>query len=167
MCRAVGGRAYASRRNASPAEGISTDYTWVGQRYISSTYAIWRSHYVYDTSSIPVNAIIDPLSSRPNKDLQDLATGTRYLLVNDYVYQAGAQPFYNWLGIDDTPLVAHANDIIEFDGSHWGVVFDSAYETQVQYVTNLTTEIQYRWYNQQWQKSWDGIYPAGEWSLVV
>lgn len=115
----------------------------------------------------PVNAIIDPLTSRPNKNLQDLATGTRYLLVNDYILTSGAQPAYNWTGIDDTPLEARANDIIEFNGDHWGVVFDSRYEETVQYVTNLTTGTQYRWSNSSWKKSYEGFYPAGKWSIKL
>lgn len=115
----------------------------------------------------PVNAIIDPLASRPNKDLQDLATGTRYLLVNDYVTSEGAQPLYNWLGIDNTPLEAYANDIIEFNGSHWAVEFDHRYETQTQYVTNLTTNIQYRWNGSNWSKSYEGFYSAGKWQITI
>lgn len=115
----------------------------------------------------PINAIIDPLTSRPNKNLQDLATGTRYLLVNDYVQGSGAAPIYNWMGIDDTPLQAYANDIIEFTGQHWSVVFDSQNETTVQYVTNLTTGIQYRWDGDQWIKSFEGYYPAGKWQLTI
>ncbi len=136
---------------------------------INDTQLLWTP----DIDTIPVNtlvavnAIIDPLSSRPNKDLQDLAIGTRYLLVNDYVYQAGAQPYYNWLGIDDTPLRAYANDIIEFDGNHWDVVFDSANEVQVQYVTNLTTGTQYRWSGTSWSKSYEGYFPAGKWQLIL
>jgi hypothetical protein len=115
----------------------------------------------------PVNAIINPLSSRPNKDLQDLATGTRYLLVNDYVSEAGAQPYYNWLGSDNTPLEAYANDIIEFNGQHWSVVFDSQYETAVQYMTNLTTGTQYRWNGNYWAKSYEGSFQAGKWQLIL
>lgn len=136
---------------------------------IDDTSLLWTA----DIDSIPtntlnpINAIIDPLSSRPNKDLQDLATGTRYLLVNDYVSKPGAQPAYNWLGVDDTLLEAYANDIIEFNGQHWSVVFDSRYETQVQYVTNLTTGVQYRWNGSAWVKSYEGYYPSGKWLLAI
>jgi len=115
----------------------------------------------------PVNAIIDPQSARPNKNLQDLATGTRYLLVNDYISAAGAQPAYNWYGIDNTLLEAYANDIIEFNGQHWAVVFDSRYETQTEYVTNLTTGTQYKWNGSNWSKSYEGFYPAGKWQLTI
>lgn len=113
----------------------------------------------------PINAIIDPLTSRPNKDLQDLATGTRYLLVNDYSLNSSVQPAYNWTGIDDTPLEAKANDIIQFNGQHWSVVFDSQYETNMAYVTNLTTGTQYRWNGNEWTKSYEGYFPAGKWQI--
>lgn len=115
----------------------------------------------------PINAIIDPMTSRPNYSLQDLAVGTRYLLVNDYVLESNVVPYYNWTGIDDTPLVAYKNDIIEFTGQHWSVVFDSRNEVVVQYVTNLTTGIQYRWNDGQWKKSYEGYYPAGKWQLII
>ena len=136
---------------------------------LDDTTLLWTA----DTDTIPantlspVNAIIDPLSSRPNKDLQDLATGTRYLLVNDYISAAGASPIYNWLGADNTPLEAHANDIIEFNGQHWSVVFDSQFEVLMQYVTNLTTGTQYRWSGNTWAKSYEGYYPAGKWQLIL
>jgi len=136
---------------------------------INDTSLIWTPDIdTIPTNTLsPVNAIIDPLTSRPNKNLQDLATGTRYLLVNDYVQKAGAAPIYNWMGIDDTPLEAYANDIIQFNGQHWSVVFDSRNEVTTQYVTNLTTGIQYRWDGGAWSKSFEGYYPAGKWQLVI
>jgi hypothetical protein len=116
---------------------------------------------------IPVNAIIDPQSSRPNKDLQDLANGTRYLLVSDYITPQGEQPLYNWEGRDHTPLVAYANDIIQYNGIHWVVAFRSSVETNAHYVTNLTTGIQYHWNGSTWTKSYEGYYEAGKWQLVI
>lgn len=115
----------------------------------------------------PVNAIIDPMTSRPNYSLQDLATGTRYLLVADYVLDSNVVPYYNWTGIDDTPLEAYKNDIIEFTGQHWAVVFDSRNEVVTHYVTNLTTGTQYRWSGGNWSKSYEGYYPAGKWQLII
>jgi hypothetical protein len=136
---------------------------------IDDTSLLWAADIdtIPVNSLSPVNAIIDPATSRPNRDLQELASGTRYLLINDYRLDSGAQPAYNWTGIDDTPLEANANDIIEFTGQHWAVVFDSQYETTIQYVTNLTTGIQYRWTGQEWVKSYEGYYPAGKWQLRI
>ena len=117
----------------------------------------------------PVNAIIDPMTSRPNKDLQSLQNGTRYLLVNDYYSpETGANAsIYNWLGADNTALVASANDIIQYTGQHWVVDFDSKNSPTVEYVTNMTTNTQYRWDGAAWAKTYEGYYPAGKWQLVI
>ena len=72
-----------------------------------------------------------------------------------------------WRGTDGSPLLAVANDIVEYDGTRWNVVFDSSNPSGVQYTTNLTTGIQYRWANNEWLKSYEGLYPEGEWSLVL
>jgi hypothetical protein len=98
-----------------------------------------------------------------------LANGTRYLLVNDYSSTAtGANAsVYNWLGVDNTPLVALANDIIQYNGSHWTVAFQSNTAIPTQYVTNMTTNTQYKWDGTQWTKSYEGYYPAGKWHLII
>jgi len=114
----------------------------------------------------PVNAIIDPTVERPNRDLQPLANGTRYLLVNDYSTPE-VQPTYNWFGADSTPLVAKKHDIIQYNGNHWYVAFNSSLVAARQYMTNITTGIQYEWDGIQWQKSYQGYYEAGKWQLVL
>jgi hypothetical protein len=63
--------------------------------------------------------------------------------------------------------VANANDIIEFNGSAWQVVFDSENETGTEYVTNTLTGVQYRWTGTEWVKSVEGVYRGGEWSLII
>jgi hypothetical protein len=64
-------------------------------------------------------------------------------------------------------LVANANDIIEFNGSIWQVVFNSVNETTIEYVTNTLTGVQYRWTGEEWVKSVEGVYRGGEWSLII
>lgn len=115
----------------------------------------------------PVNAIINPLKERPDRHLQSLAPGTRYLLVADYASPSIEQPIYNWVGADNTPLVARANDIIQYNGNHWIVDFNSALVSNENYVTNLTSGIQYRWTGSNWQKSYEGYYEAGKWDIVL
>jgi len=115
----------------------------------------------------PINAIIDPERSRPNNDLSAAIENTRYLLVNDYVGTEGDQPTYNWPGKDGQALVAYANDIIQFNGQFWFVAFDSGQENSVQYVTNLTTTVQYKFSNGAWTKSYEGPYEAGKWELIL
>lgn len=114
----------------------------------------------------PVNAIIDPIVERPERDLQPLANGTRYLLVNDYSTPA-EQPTYNWFGADSTPLRAKKNDIIQYNGEHWYVAFNSSLVPEKQYITNMTTGIQYEWDGEQWLKSYQGYYEAGKWQLIL
>lgn len=117
----------------------------------------------------PINAIIDPQSSRPNRDLQNLVNGTRYLLVNDYTSPANVANVatYNWVGADNTRLVASANDIIQYNGQHWVVIFDASNSPDTYYVTNMTTGIQYVWNGNTWAKSYEGFYEAGKWQLVI
>jgi hypothetical protein len=115
----------------------------------------------------PVNAIIDPQRNGPGEGLPVAAYGQRYLLVGDTGapdYQSGAAA---WTGVNGEILHANANDIIEYDGEKWNISFLAANPSDVQYVTNLTTGIQYRWADNLWLKSYEGLYPEGEWSLVL
>jgi hypothetical protein len=114
----------------------------------------------------PVNAVIDPLASGPAAGLTPAAAGQRYLLTDS----TGSEDGYAdaWAGVNDQPLIAQANDIVEYDGQRWIVSFDSENSpVNVQYVTNINTEIQYRWTGEAWIKSYQGLYPGGRWSLVL
>jgi hypothetical protein len=115
----------------------------------------------------PVNAIIDPQRNGPGEGLPAAAVGQRYLLVGDTGapdYNSGASA---WTGVNGEILYATANDIIEYDGEKWNIAFLHTNVSNVQYVTNLTTSIQYRWADAQWLKSYQGLYPEGSWSLVL
>ena len=119
---------------------------------------------------VPVDAVINPLLSGPNSGLVPATTGQRYLLTEDTgSYQNGNSDNPQvWIGTNGAPLIARANDIIEYNGDHWEVAFDSTSSpNNIQYVTNLTTEIQYRWTGSMWVKSYQGLYPGGSWSLVI
>lgn len=119
----------------------------------------------------PVNAIIDPQRSLPSKGLPAAAAGQRYLILNDINAGRAGDTSYDgadgWKGTDGMDLVAKANDIISYSGTNWQVAWSSQGITRTEYVTNLTTSIQYKWTGQEWQKSYEGEYPAGQWSLVL
>lgn len=115
----------------------------------------------------PVNAIIDPQSVSIDGFLTNPVAGTSYLLLNDVGSFSNPQGALAWRGTDGVDLVANANDIVKYNGSHWSVIFDSRSADTLQYVTNLTTGIQYKWLDNQWTKSYDGVYPSGIWSLAV
>lgn len=115
----------------------------------------------------PVNAVINPLVSAPGEGLPPAVAGQRYLLTDSTGSTQNSANPQIWLGMLGQPLIANANDIIEYDGSRWRVVFYSGNETAIQYVTNLTTGIQYRWADGAWVKSIDGLYPGGSWNIVL
>jgi hypothetical protein len=134
--------------------------------------------FTVDTDTIPtntlsaVNAIVDPQRKGPGSvgGLPAAITGQRYLFITNSTGSSSTENPGNaeaWRGENGTPLIANANDIVEYDGTRWNVVFDSSLDSTVQYVTNLTTSVQYRWAAGEWLKSYEGLYPEGGWSIVL
>ena len=117
-----------------------------------------------------VNAVINPLLSGPGNGLPNPTIGQRYLLTEStgsYNNLGMANPAA-WTGTSGQPLVANINDIIEYDGDRWQISFDhTSSPDNIQYVTNITTELQYRWTGSAWVKSYQGLYSGGSWSLVL
>jgi hypothetical protein len=121
------------------------------------------------------DAIIDPTKVYPENGMTDLKPGDRFLIVDDIggvdnrtykenddsdVYQPGVKAWGT--------LAANANDIIEWTGSTWNVVFNSAQESDtLLYQTNIYTGVQYVWNGVQWAKAFEGEYKAGEWRLEL
>jgi hypothetical protein len=134
-------------------------------------------HLDIDSDTIPgnslasIDAIIDPTTFSP-KNLT--TTHVRYLILEDINtdplladaidLDRAAQA---WRNTDGTYLVARANDIIEWDGSQWTVSFTSSTVTELTYITNIRTGIQYVWDGENWSKSFEGEYTAGNWRLVL
>jgi hypothetical protein len=108
-----------------------------------------------------INAIINPLNVDVDSALLTPAAGTRYLLT-DNIGNDGNQYYSAW-----GTVVAYENDIIEYTGSEWTKVFDSANGNEVEYITNINTNVQYRWTGTEWVKSVEGVYRGGEWSLII
>jgi hypothetical protein len=114
----------------------------------------------------PVRSVIDPLRSGPGTGLPAAAEGQRYLLTEDTGSNNGDASA--WQGALGQPLIAKQNDIIEYIDSRWQVVFDNdSSPDNIQYVTNITTGIQYKWINNIWVKSYQGLYPGGQWRIVL
>jgi len=131
--------------------------------------------FTVDQDTIPsntlpaINAIIDPTRSAPGVNgLPVASAGQRYLLLGDLNSgKVGDDSFdgadaWKSSGID---LIAKTYDIIQYTGSEWMISWSSTSDKQ-EFVTNLTTGIQYKWNNTDWVKSWEGEYPEGTWSLV-
>lgn len=110
----------------------------------------------------PVDSVINPLLVGPNAGLPGPVNGRRYLIVESIGHEGDTT--VSWGG-----LVANANDIIEYSTgtNSWEVAFDSSTATTVEYVTNLTTNVQYRFTDSMWMKSYEGWYDQGDYSIVI
>ena len=126
--------------------------------------------YNIDTDTLPqntlnpVDSVINPLVTGPNSGLPGAINGRRYLIVENIGHANNTTVAWG-------NLIANANDIIQYSSSTnlWTVSFDSSAATAVQYVTNLTTNVQYR-YNVDdtvWMKSFEGWYDQGDYSIVI
>lgn len=133
----------------------------------------------FDADTIPSNTIIDGRGSVDaiiNPETYDptgvVISGTRFLILeninvaNDY-----GTPGYDgpdaWKNINGTDFQAHANDIIQWDGTQWNIIFDSRNSSTVTYITNSYTGIQYKWAGGQWSKSFEGVYDKSLWRLIL
>lgn len=126
--------------------------------------------YNIDTDTLPqntlnpVDSVINPLVTGPNSGLPGAINGRRYLIVENIGHANNTTVAWG-------NLIANANDIIQYSSSTnlWTVSFNSSAATAVQYVTNLTTNVQYR-YNVDdnvWMKSFEGWYDQGDYSIVI
>ena len=104
-----------------------------------------------------INKIIDPRNVYPGNVLPAAEAGQRYLITEDLTKTG----YSNW-NID-----ANANDIIEYDGTKWSVSFDASNVSDVKYVTNTNTNKQYKWFNESWISSHEGVYNSGFWRLIL
>jgi hypothetical protein len=121
------------------------------------------------------DAIINPQTYNPyrptGKELADqpLIVGLRFLLVEDIGHEGnGVNGAEAWEGTGNQELIAHANDIIEWDGTQWNVIFNSSqdHDTMI-WQTNTYTGVQYLWDGIQWKKSFEGEYGVNQWRVVL
>jgi hypothetical protein len=115
-----------------------------------------------------VDAIIDPERFNPSGK----TSGIRYLILEDINQNAafgttGYDGPDAWKNADGSDFQAHSNDIIEWDGSQWNIIFDSNTETDLTYITNAYTGVQYKWAEGSWSKSFEGLYDKSLWRLIL
>ena len=135
-----------------------------------------RMLLTFDADTIPSNTIIDgrgtvdaiinPETFNPS----NVVAGTRYLILEDINKNLGEPDYVGpvaWKNSDQTDFQAFANDIIQWDGTQWGVVFNSSTVTDITYITNIYTGIQYKWDGTTWIKSFEGIYDKDQWRLIL
>jgi len=114
----------------------------------------------YPSGKGTMDAIVDPTTYNPISSLVTIPTGHRLLILEDVADSA-----VGWKNNDNTNTTIKANSIVEWDGSKWNVIFDPATVSDITYVSNLKTGIQYKWDGIQWLKSFEGEYAPGYWRL--
>ncbi len=123
--------------------------------------------YTIDSDTIPANTltavkkIINPTTFAPGTP----ANGDRYLIIDEIGDSTATQQSSTW-----GSLVASVGDIIQYNSSEsrWQKVFDASNpDSTLHYVTNSNTGIQYRFNGTEWVKSYEGIYTAGNWTIVL
>lgn len=114
------------------------------------------------------DAIIDPLKVGPGHGITNLQSGDRFLIIEDIGSDSNTEGAVAWKNADNSDLIAYANDIIEWSGTQWNVIFESNVQTDsIVYQTNVFTGVQYVWNGVQWSKSFEGDYRRGFWRIEL
>lgn len=118
-------------------------------------------------NTIPqINDIIDPTEITPGSGLPAAAAGQRYLLTS--ANSTGEEPAIPF-GITTSPwgagVVAYPNDVIEFNGIAWKVIFDSRNTIGLNYLVNNSNNMQYTFNGINWAYTYYGIYSPGFWRI--
>jgi hypothetical protein len=125
-----------------------------------------------------VDAIVDPTSFNPrpylpNGALDWPATDYRLLIledINQYTLPVDTDESWRavaWRNRDNTNFSAKANDIVQWNGTQWNIILESEVNAGPTYITNTRTGVQYVWDGSAWMKSFEGVYTAGQWRLVL
>lgn len=112
----------------------------------------------------------------------NIDTGNYYITLDSAAPQ-GSVISYQVLVNDDGPdawknsvpdskgnydFTAEENDIIEWDGVKWNVVFSADTNMdQLVYLTNIFTGTQFTWNGSSWSKTFEGVYRKGDWYLEL
>jgi hypothetical protein len=111
-----------------------------------------------------IDYIIDPSNYDPTAIK---SSGVRLLLLSAIGPHTGGEGPSAWQNTDSSYLTANANDIVEWNGSSWSVVFDSTTTSELTYTSNLNTGVQYKYNGVEWVKSFEGEYQVGTWRIVL
>jgi hypothetical protein len=127
---------------------------------------------IWDTDSFPTNTviegrstidyIIDPLRWNPN---QAKTPGLRLLLLGKIGNTENSDGADGWKNTNGSDFIADENDIVEWNGTSWRIVFDASTVADTVYTANLNTGHQYKWNGEYWTKSFEGEYPNSAWRM--
>ena len=124
----------------------------------------------FPTSTFIINAIVNPETFNP---INRIDKSKFLILENINITQHYGEPGFTgpeaWKNNDNSDFQANANDIIEWDETlgSWKIIFNSIIETSVTYITNAYTNVQYKWSEGAWSKSFEGVYDNALWRLIL
>ncbi len=114
----------------------------------------------------PITDIIDPTEVTPGNGLPPVAIGQRYLLTS---YDSDGEEPAIPPGVKTSPwgdtIVAYPNDIIEFNGTTWSVIFSAKNSNGKYYTVNNSNSSQYMFDGISWTYSYYGLYAPGYWRI--
>lgn len=114
------------------------------------------------------DAIINPLTTGVGHGISDLAAGDRFLLTHDIGSEINTDGAILWQNLDGSMLIANVDDIIEWTGDRWNVIFDAKSNNDIIiYQTNIFTGVQYMWNGIYWLKSYEGLYQNNKWRMIL
>lgn len=133
------------------------------------------SSTVYPNGKTTIDAIINPRSFNPIANfgsINDIPAGTRYLMLDSVnlstnVGESGYDGPDGWKNKNGSDPVIYNNSIIEWSGSSWEIILDPEEQSEIVYVTNIRTGMQYKLEQGQWVKSFEGEYLAGSWRFEL
>jgi len=117
---------------------------------------------------LPLTDIIDPTEIFPGNGLPNAIAGQRYLLTSHD--SQGEEPAIP-PNVPTSPwgqnIIAYPNDIIEFNGITWNVIFDSRNSVGKNYVINNVNSAQYMYDSatSEWAYTYLGTFNPGYWRL--
>jgi hypothetical protein len=138
----------------------------------------------WDADTIPTNTVINGVINRGTVDyIVDPLTynptavklsGLRLLILNDIGSVINTDGADAWKNSNGSDFIAQSNDIIEWTGTQWNILFDASANANSNdstvttiYTTNLNTGVQYKWNGESWLLSFEGEYRKGTWNLSL
>jgi hypothetical protein len=118
-------------------------------------------------NGVKINVSIVPESDNPEGEfIIKIAGGIAAGSLVEYELYLDQDGPDAWKNLNGTDFAASANDIVEWDGTKWNIVFKAANVTAETFVTNMNTNTQYKWTGSEWILSFEGEYPDGTWRLA-
>jgi len=138
----------------------------------------------WDADTIPTNTVINGVINRGTVDyIVDPLTynptavkvsGLRLLILNDIGSVTNTDGADAWKNSNGSDFIAQSNDIIEWTGTQWNILFDASANANSNnstvttiYTTNLNPGVQYKWNGESWLLSFEGEYRKGTWNLSL